>query len=146
MSPSSAPPPDQKISEIARDLPRLRAWASGLASGTLSLIDANSLHLESPMDLVHPEFTPINSYGILDHVVTLPDRIKVLNHFRAIPMKPAPNSFSPSDQAKTPKKIAKQSQKTSKGWPLAENRPAEVFRSPSLVYQKLPHRIASKRL
>lgn len=117
MSPSSAPPPDQKIYKIARDLPSLRAWASGLTSRTLSLIDANSLHLESPMHLVHPEFTPINSYGILDHVVTLSDGIKVLNPFRVIPITPAPNSFSPSDQAKTPKKIAKQSQKTSKGWP-----------------------------
>ncbi|MGC2864678.1 hypothetical protein ACMG4H_07405 [Corynebacterium glutamicum] len=64
----------QKIYEIARDLPRLPAWASGLASGTLSLIDANSLHLESPIGLVHTEFTPINTYGILDHVVTLPRR------------------------------------------------------------------------
>lgn len=85
MSPSSAPPPDQKIYEIARDLPRLPAWASGLASGTLSLIDANSLHLESPMGLVHTEFTPINTYGILDHVVTLLDGTKVLNPFRVIP-------------------------------------------------------------
>lgn len=85
MSPSSAPPPDQKIYEIARDLPRLPAWASGLASGTLSLIDANSLHLESPMGLVHTEFTPINTYGILDHVVTLPDGTTVLNPFRVIP-------------------------------------------------------------
>lgn len=75
----------QKIYEIARDLPRLPAWASGLASGTLSLIDANSLHLESPMGLVHTEFTPINTYGILDHVVTLPDGTKVLNPFRVIP-------------------------------------------------------------
>ncbi|GAV98306.1 hypothetical protein CS176_2536 [Corynebacterium glutamicum] len=37
------------------------------------------------MGLVHTEFTPINTYGILDHVVTLPDGTKVLNPFRVIP-------------------------------------------------------------
>lgn len=68
------------------------------------------------MGLVHTEFTPINTYGILDHVVTLPDGTKVLNPFRVIPTTPAPNSFSPSAPTKTSKKIAKQSQQTSKGW------------------------------
>ncbi|QYR19006.1 hypothetical protein JJQ73_13305 [Corynebacterium glutamicum] len=53
--------------------------------GGSRLIDANSLHLESPIGLVHTEFTPINTYGILDHVVTLPDGTKVLNPFRVIP-------------------------------------------------------------
>lgn len=37
------------------------------------------------MGLVHTEFTPINTYGFLDRVVTLPDGIKVLNPFRIIP-------------------------------------------------------------
>ncbi|ANE05418.1 hypothetical protein ccrud_12680 [Corynebacterium crudilactis] len=80
---SSASP--EKIYKLARDLSKLPAWASGLATGSLTLIDANSLELDSPMGRVHTEFSPINSCGILDHTVILPDGTKVLNPFRVIP-------------------------------------------------------------
>lgn len=79
---SSASPQD--IYFYAREIAQLPTWASGLASGNLSLIDANSLHVDSPMGTVHVEFVAANNFGVLDHTVTLPDNTKVLNPFRII--------------------------------------------------------------
>ncbi|MCW2924671.1 MAG: hypothetical protein JWM98_2075, partial [Thermoleophilia bacterium] len=44
-----------------------------------------TLRLDSPMGEVHVEFVPRNDYGVLDHIVTLPDGTAVHNPLRVIP-------------------------------------------------------------
>lgn len=75
----------QTIYDLARDLPQLPTWASGLAAGNLRLIDENRVELDSPMGQVLTTFTPRNDLGILDHIVVLPDGQEVLNPFRVVP-------------------------------------------------------------
>ena len=64
-----------------RNLPR---WAAGLAQQEVELVDGVWV-VESPMGRVTVEFTPANSFGILDHRVTLPAGESVDNPVRVIP-------------------------------------------------------------
>jgi hypothetical protein len=64
-----------------RNLPR---WAAGLAQQEVELVDGVWV-VESPMGRVSVEFTPANSFGILDHRVTLPSGESVDNPVRVIP-------------------------------------------------------------
>jgi hypothetical protein len=63
-----------------RNLP---AWASGLST-TISLVDDQWV-AESDLGRVTVEFVPDNPYGVLDHVVTLPDGKAVTNPLRVVP-------------------------------------------------------------
>lgn len=65
----------------ARNLPR---WAAGLAQQEVDVVDG-VLVVESPMGRVTVEFAPSNSFGILDHRVTLPSGESVDNPVRVIP-------------------------------------------------------------
>jgi hypothetical protein len=64
-----------------RNLPR---WADGLAQQDVELVDGRWV-VESPMGRVTVEFIPANSFGILDHRVTLPSGESVDNPVRVIP-------------------------------------------------------------
>lgn len=58
-------------------------WAAGLASGVRKVGDF--WETDSPMGTVKVKFAEKNTYGILDHVVTLPDGQEILNPMRVLP-------------------------------------------------------------
>lgn len=60
----------------------LPKWAAGLASGVKQVGD--HWEADSPMGKVKVKFAEKNSYGILDHVVTLPSGQEVLNPMRVL--------------------------------------------------------------
>ena len=60
----------------------LPAWASGLST-TISLVDDEWV-AESDLGRITVEFAPDNPYGVLDHVVTLPDGTQVTNPLRVV--------------------------------------------------------------
>jgi hypothetical protein len=59
---------------FASDRSQLARWAAGLADPALSDADV--------------EFAPANTFGVLDHVVTLPSGESVYNPMRVIPAGP----------------------------------------------------------
>jgi hypothetical protein len=82
---NDGPPPSRHISvwieaapevvyAFASDRRELSRWAAGLADPALSDADV--------------EFAPINTFGVLDHVVTLPSGDSVYNPMRVIPAGP----------------------------------------------------------
>jgi hypothetical protein len=62
-----------------RNLP---AWASGLST-TISQVDGEWV-AESDLGRVTVRFAPDNPFGVLDHVVTLPDGTAVTNPLRVV--------------------------------------------------------------
>lgn len=58
------------------------AWASGLA-GTIARVGSEWI-AESPMGQVKVRFADPNSFGILDHEVTLPSGVTIHNPMRVI--------------------------------------------------------------
>lgn len=74
--------PDE-VYEYARDATRLPEWASGLAVGLVEG-DADGLVVDSPMGRVRVAFVERNPYGVLDHLVELPDGTEVLNPLRVV--------------------------------------------------------------
>lgn len=77
--------PAVEVYEYAFDAGNLTEWAIGLANGALTREPDGTLRLDSPMGEVHVEFVPRNDYGVLDHIVTLPDGTAVHNPLRVIP-------------------------------------------------------------
>jgi hypothetical protein len=70
--------------EFARDLTNLPSWAAGLSTG---------VHLEngvwvsdSPMGRVVLDFAETNTFGVLDHVVTLATGERFYNPMRVVAM------------------------------------------------------------
>lgn len=61
----------------------LPLWASGLAKG-IEQRDGKWF-ADSPMGEVKVEMAPANSFGVLDHDVTLPNGVSVHNAFRVTP-------------------------------------------------------------
>jgi hypothetical protein len=61
----------------------LPAWASGLST-TIERVDGEWV-AESDLGRVTVAFAPDNPYGVLDHVVTLPDGTAVTNPLRVVP-------------------------------------------------------------
>ena len=59
-------------------------WAAGLADGGLRQ-SAEGWVADSPMGQVTVEFSPLNEFGVLDHVVRLPSGEAVYNPLRVIP-------------------------------------------------------------
>ncbi|SOC57730.1 SRPBCC family protein [Ornithinimicrobium cerasi] len=75
--------PPEKVYAFVADPGHLPAWASGLASGTVTQ-DGEALVVESPMGRVSVVFAPRNDHGVLDHDVTLPSGRTVTNHLRVL--------------------------------------------------------------
>jgi polyketide cyclase/dehydrase/lipid transport protein len=69
---------------IAADPEQLPRWASGLAAGKLRQT-ADGWVADSPMGAVTIEFSPVNDFGVLDHVVRLPSGEAVYNPMRVVP-------------------------------------------------------------
>jgi hypothetical protein len=74
--------PDEVYAFVS-DPRTLPEWASGLST-TISLVDGEWV-AESDLGRVTVEFVPENPYGVLDHVVTLPDGARVVNPLRVVP-------------------------------------------------------------
>ncbi len=64
-----------------RNLP---AWASGLAAGSVTQV-GDAWQADSPMGKIRIAFAPRNTFGVLDHDVTLPDGVTVHNPLRVLP-------------------------------------------------------------
>ena len=68
---------------FARQMENLPLWASGLAKG-IEQRDGGWF-ADSPMGQVKVTMAPANSFGVLDHDVTLPDGVSVHNALRVTP-------------------------------------------------------------
>lgn len=77
--------PAEIVYAYARDPFNLPHWASGLAGTSVEFADG-SWTTDSPMGTITIEFVPDNSYGVLDHFVTLPEGGETFyNPMRVIP-------------------------------------------------------------
>jgi hypothetical protein len=72
------------VYEFASDPHGWRQWAAGLAEGGLRQT-ADGWVADSPMGEVTVEFSPLNEFGVLDHVVRLPSGEAVYNPLRVVP-------------------------------------------------------------
>lgn len=72
------------VYQFAADPTNLPKWAAGLASSAVQRVD-DEWTFDSPMGRVTVEFVPENAFGVLDHVVTLPNGLSVYNPLRVIP-------------------------------------------------------------
>ncbi|MNT71994.1 hypothetical protein D3C72_2105520 [compost metagenome] len=59
-------------------------WAAGLAGG-LKPDGEDWIADGGPLGEVRVNFAPLNEFGVIDHVVTLPDGMKVYNALRVTP-------------------------------------------------------------
>lgn len=75
------------VYEFAADPQNLPRWAAGLAEGQVRR-SADGWVADSPMGRVSVEFTPLNEFGVLDHVVRLSSGEAVYNPMRVIPAGP----------------------------------------------------------
>lgn len=64
-----------------RNLPH---WAAGLASGQVTQVDG-VWSVASPMGAITVEFVADNAFGVVDHVVRLPDGTAFYNPMRVMP-------------------------------------------------------------
>jgi hypothetical protein len=71
-----------EVYDFAADPARLPQWASGL-SGSIEQV-ADAWVAQSPMGPVTIQFAPRNSFGVLDHDVTLPDGAVFYNPMRVL--------------------------------------------------------------
>lgn len=72
------------VYEFAADPQTWPRWAAGLAEGGLRQT-ADGWVADSPMGTVTVEFSPLNEFGVLDHVVRLPSGEAVYNPLRVVP-------------------------------------------------------------
>jgi hypothetical protein len=72
-------PPDQVYAFVSNPA-NLPKWAAGL-SGSIENVNGDWI-AESPMGRVKVQFAAYNSFGILDHEVTLPSGVMVSNPMR----------------------------------------------------------------
>lgn len=77
--------PWQQVYDYAVDPANLPHWAAGLASSALVPGEDGWWTAESPMGTVGVRFAERNPFGVLDHVVRLPDGTEVLNPMRVVP-------------------------------------------------------------
>ena len=75
--------PADEVYAYASDPGNLPNWAAGLARQDVQLIDGVWV-TESPMGRVTIEMAPSNSFGVLDHTVTLPSGEIVNNPMRVM--------------------------------------------------------------
>lgn len=74
----------QAVYDYASDPTKLPEWARGLAGSTVQQSDGR-WYSDSPMGRVEIAFAPRNDFGVLDHLVTLPNGEATLNPMRVIP-------------------------------------------------------------
>jgi len=72
---------------LAADPATWPRWAAGLAAGGLRQTGQGWV-ADSPMGEVVVEFSPANEFGVLDHVVRMPDGEAVYNPLRVVPAGP----------------------------------------------------------
>jgi hypothetical protein len=77
--------PWREVYAYAADPRHLVAWASGLASASVTPLDDGSWRASSPFGDVTVRFVGPNDLGVLDHTVRLPDGTEVLNPMRVLP-------------------------------------------------------------
>lgn len=77
----------QTVYDLAADPQTLPRWAAGLAEGGLRQ-SARGWVADSPMGEVVVEFSPLNTFGVLDHVVHMPSGETVYNPLRVVPAGP----------------------------------------------------------
>lgn len=73
----------ERVYAYARQMENMPHWAAGLADG-VEQVDGH-WYASSPMGRVRVDMAPENAFGVLDHVVTLPDGTAVHNAFRVTP-------------------------------------------------------------
>ena len=80
--------PWREVYAYAADPRHLVAWAAGLAQAEVipSPDQPGTWVADSPMGRVEVEFAPENEFGVLDHVVRLPDGQEVPNPLRVVPL------------------------------------------------------------
>lgn len=76
--------PTAAVYHYAADPANLPQWAAGLASSTVEHVDGQWV-ADSPMGRVTIRFAERNTFGVLDHVVTLPSGGSVYNPLRVLP-------------------------------------------------------------
>jgi len=76
--------PAPAVYQYARNVATMPEWAAGLASG-VQLLDGRWT-ATSPLGNVTIDMAERNSWGVMDHVVTLPDGRAMLNAFRVSPV------------------------------------------------------------
>ncbi|MDV3124732.1 SRPBCC family protein [Mycobacterium sp. 21AC1] len=74
----------EAVYSYAADPRHLADWAAGLAEGAVRETPQGWV-ADSPMGQVGVEFTEVNPFGVLDHVVRLPSGDAVYNPMRVIP-------------------------------------------------------------
>lgn len=74
--------PADEVYAYAADPANLPHWAAGIST-SVDLVDGH-WYSESDLGRVEIAFTETNPYGVLDHVVTLPNGESVLNPMRAL--------------------------------------------------------------
>ena len=77
--------PWREVYDYAADPANLPHWAAGLASSALVEGADGWWSASSPMGTVGVRFCARNEFGVLDHVVRLPDGTEVLNPMRVVP-------------------------------------------------------------
>ena len=82
VSVSIAAPPARVVAYVG-DGSNLTRWASGLAEGHVERA-GDEWVVTGPLGAVRVRFAPPNDFGVLDHVVTLPDGEKADNPVRVI--------------------------------------------------------------
>lgn len=75
--------PLKEVYAFASNPENMPLWAAGLASGLEPLND--SWIATGPMGKVVVHFVEQNNFGVIDHVVTMPDGLKVYNALRVTP-------------------------------------------------------------
>lgn len=76
--------PWAEVYNFASDPQNMPRWAAGLAGG-LKADGQDWIAEGGPLGEVRVNFAPANELGVIDHVVTLPDGIKVYNALRVTP-------------------------------------------------------------
>jgi hypothetical protein len=77
--------PWREVYDYAADPRHLVAWASGLASASVTPAGDGSWLASSPFGDVTVRFVGPNDLGVLDHTVRMPDGTEVLNPMRVVP-------------------------------------------------------------
>ncbi|WP_454700748.1 SRPBCC family protein [Agrobacterium burrii] len=76
--------PWSHVYDFASDPKNMPLWAAGLAGG-LKPDGEDWIAQGGPLGEVRVNFAPANEFGVIDHVVTLPDGLKVYNALRVTP-------------------------------------------------------------
>lgn len=76
--------PPTAVYELASDPQNLPRWAKGLA-GSITRIDDETWLADSPMGKVKVRFADANTFGVLDHDVTLESGVTIHNSMRVLP-------------------------------------------------------------